>query len=633
MIDLLLVIPPVSGNSILDYQWEDYREYLGVGYIAAYLRAHDITVEILDTDNLDLSVEQSIQIILFRKPRILGFSVNCAQFTVTHSIIKKLRTLQFLSPIIVGGYYPTLSAEKILELCPEIDIVIRSEAEETILKYVRAILNGETDFYNTLNGITFRKGKMIVNTKSVELIKDLDTLPFPARDTLPLVLSKGGEAYIISSRGCYGNCSFCSIHTFYKNTTGKKYRFRSIKNICDEIEFLIEKFSIKELRIFDDNLFHPGKAGKKRVFSLGCEILKRQLNISYEIVCRANDVDEELFSFLKKTGLRAVLIGIESFNEKDLKMYGKNLSPYINQQAVRILDKLNIELLGSFIIFNMNTEFNDFYTNLNFFYSRLKRDTGRGLANCLLSTATILSMEEGTNIYQLYKDSLHSDIGYNYSIKNKAVDKLKKIVAYIQVCWSSLYLKLILLEKYWKRYLKQKDHTRKKYYRDNLNKLWYNLARLNLDIITDFCKYLSQSFTQNYSLLNSIIEQFYLHLNELMLQIKSLEKRYLPDNALFPQFLYYQFKHENNLFVYDINHSEIIQVSPVIYCLLQYFVNGSPEEVKRNLTKEFSHHEVNQALSWFDMQIGTGRFVYQKQEIKIPSFRMVKTYINMIINN
>ena len=235
----LLVRPPeLYGASFA--QFYTIHECLGIGYLAAYLRAHGYPVEIMDAHVDGLSVDETIAEIKDKDFDVLGVSIGSSLvFPQAVQIIRKIKAWLGNVHITVGGHYPTFFYKQVLKKYPEIDTVVRFEGEETLLELVE-----KKDYsleWKSIKGIAFRQDAQIIATPPRPLIADLDSLPFPARDTLPRLMERGGLPLIASSRGCPGRCSFCDVHSFYSTPKGKMWRARSPENVLQEIEILKKK--------------------------------------------------------------------------------------------------------------------------------------------------------------------------------------------------------------------------------------------------------------------------------------------------------------------------------------------------------------------------------------------------------
>ena len=126
-------------------------------------------------------------------------------------------------------------------------------------------------------------------------VGDLDSLPFPVRDLLPEVLEQTGYASLLSSRGCYGRCTFCSVNAFFARF-GAKYRMRSVENVLAEMEELQRNYGVRNFA-FNDANFICGRKGRERAFEFAEALLKRGIKARFSIQCRVNDVEKELLRF------------------------------------------------------------------------------------------------------------------------------------------------------------------------------------------------------------------------------------------------------------------------------------------------------------------------------------------------
>jgi len=197
------------------------------------------------------------------------------------------------------------------------------------------------------------------------LINPLKFSFLPDRDSYGDLFKKQNFATISSSRGCRGNCSFCSVRSFYKLGKGPCWRPRSTKEIVDEIEDLNKKMGITCFAFCDDNFIGTGEIGRRRAKEIAGEIMNRGLDIAYAIDCRPDDVQEELMAFLYKSGMIKVNIGVESFVERQQKLYSKTLSSESVKRTIEILKKLDVIIAIYTIFFDPFVTFEELSYNLN----------------------------------------------------------------------------------------------------------------------------------------------------------------------------------------------------------------------------------------------------------------------------
>ncbi|NLF01466.1 MAG: radical SAM protein, partial [Anaerolineales bacterium] len=172
-------------------------------------------------------------------------------------------------------------------------------------------------------------------------LKDLDVLPFPARDDGIAVRNGVGFATVAASRGCYHACAFCLPCAMYRQSPGPTYRLRSVPNLLDEIETLYHEGT--RLFLFDDEQFLPPRPARaQRVDELGAGLRRRGLEIALTIKCRPDDVDDGLFRQLQAMGLIRVYLGVEAGNQPSLDRMAKGLTPSSAAEALALLDEIGI---------------------------------------------------------------------------------------------------------------------------------------------------------------------------------------------------------------------------------------------------------------------------------------------------
>lgn len=349
---------------ILLIGFED-QENLGLRYIAAYLESHGIQVGIqpcqFDGNENILSYIKSI------KPKIVGFSLIFQRmFYDFKDLISHLRNNGVNAHFSIGGHFPSLEALKTLEYIPELDSVIRFEGEETLLELYNNLDNQNS--WQNIKGLAYRNGNNIYVNSSRPLIKNLDTLPFPLRSDV-LAFHRGlGICSILGSRGCYYDCSFCSIHQFYREPAGALRRTRSPSNIVKEIEQLLYDKNIHIFIFQDDEWFMKGHYHIQWLKNFVKEMKKNKLSdkILWRISCRIDDVNADLIKEMKDAGLMCVYLGIESGNNQGLKTFNKHFSVDDIYRAIDILNEIEMPFEFGFMIFDPDSTFESIQENISF---------------------------------------------------------------------------------------------------------------------------------------------------------------------------------------------------------------------------------------------------------------------------
>ena len=340
---ITLIFPPNI------FQTKENMPPLGIAWLAAVLReAGYKDVSLIDSMANKYSNEEIVDLLKKEGPDIVGISfgtqIRFSAFDLARQIKKNFPNL----PIVVGGPHPTLASQDTLENIPEIDIVLRGEGEISFLNLVKT-LEKKGDLA-TIRGISFRdkKGNIVHNPPEYP-INDLDKLPLPARDLLPMekydkttVLSKKRATNIMTSRGCPHYCIYCSTSEQW----GHAIRHRSAKNVVDEIELVLKSYPFLEgIRFFDDVF----TMDKKRVIDICNEILRRKLNFVWECEARANTIDEEIVRAMKRAGCEFIDLGIESGSNRILKNIKKNITVEQALEAAKTIKRAGIGLKAFFM--------------------------------------------------------------------------------------------------------------------------------------------------------------------------------------------------------------------------------------------------------------------------------------------
>ena len=207
---------------------------LGLGYLAAVLEKNQYPVAVIDCQALNLTHEEFRSEISKSQPNIVGVTSTTRTYKSALKILEISKQVHPNCLTIFGGPHVTFWDENALRECPSLDIVVRKEGENTMLELVQRVDAGKD--YSKVLGTTCRKDGKILKNPDRPYIENLDGLPFPARHLWPIEEMRKIEDvfYLTTSRGCVYWCEFCAAVRMF----GRRYRFRSSKNVVDELEFL-----------------------------------------------------------------------------------------------------------------------------------------------------------------------------------------------------------------------------------------------------------------------------------------------------------------------------------------------------------------------------------------------------------
>ena len=231
---------------------------------------------------------------------------------------------------------------------PEFEERLYKLFTETDPDWQPAWLDDETGFFplKHIKGLVWRDGNEIVVNPDRPFIRNLDDLPLPRHDLLPLKayrapLVRSPYAFVVTSRGCPGGCRFCIKHVSY----GHSVRFRSPENILTEMELLVS-LGVRSIHMYAD-LF---TVSREQVVGL-CElILERGLRLRWTCNSRVDFVDPEMLRLMKQAGCWMISWGIESGSEEVLRRTRKGIVLEQVERALRWSREAGIRNWGYFII-------------------------------------------------------------------------------------------------------------------------------------------------------------------------------------------------------------------------------------------------------------------------------------------
>jgi len=322
---------------------------LGILYLAAVLEERGVEVSVLDQAAEGYTLGETISWVEAQDPDILGFSTFASSGRTAALISGEVKKENPNVVVVFGNYYATFNPERILRKYPSVDIIVRGEAERTVIDLADWFENKRK--LKEVLGISFRNGSAVVSTPDRPLIEDLDCLPFPDRALISedyhSVIAGANVAprkftSIVSSRGCFYRCRFCSCSQFARN----RWRSRSVENTLEELCFLASE-GYKQLIFVDDNF----TTNPKNVIKLCRGMRKEKLDVEWICEGRVGSASYEMFWEIARAGCRILYFGMESANQRILDYYNKRITPEQSETAVRTARKAGADaIVGSFIV-------------------------------------------------------------------------------------------------------------------------------------------------------------------------------------------------------------------------------------------------------------------------------------------
>ena len=302
---------------------------LGLGYIASTLKKYtDHAVFIVDLSHKKLDFDRISSFIYENKIDIVGISSVVANYLFCVDFTKYIKKEFPNLFIVMGGALPTTLPDIILEYCC-VDVVVRGPGEVIIIDIVSNI-----DTYKS-------KSPCIISGR---MPKTIDEIPWPDWEAMDYqsydYLPPWSDFPILSSRGCPFHCNYC-----YK-INGNLYIERSIDDLFAEVCHVVENLGMRHFMLQDDLFF----LNHKRVGLFCGKIIEANLPIDWSAISRIDLLNEETIYLLKKSGCRALGIGIESGSDNMLKEMNKRLSLKKSTENIKLLHTYGIKVMPYIIV-------------------------------------------------------------------------------------------------------------------------------------------------------------------------------------------------------------------------------------------------------------------------------------------
>lgn len=314
---------------------------LGLAYLHAAVektQRHQINTQFLNNVTWDVCLEKLKEEIAVSNPDVVGISL------MTHSRVSAFKLIEYLytehpdTQIVVGGIHVSVTYQQLLEKYDGVIAVI-GEGENTFIDLLDALEEGRD--LKSVHGIASKDSNGIYTTPARELIEDLDELDFP---THSLFFHEGRTvAGMITSRGCPFKCNFCVLDSISR----RKVRYRSAKNVVDELEHLIKTHPKIDVIWFHDDAF---MLNKKRTLEICEEIVKRGISTALVCSARFKPLSKEVLQAMERAGFKHILFGLESGATNVMKQMGKGLTKDTVRNAVALVRETNIKMTAFLIV-------------------------------------------------------------------------------------------------------------------------------------------------------------------------------------------------------------------------------------------------------------------------------------------
>ncbi|WP_232362706.1 B12-binding domain-containing radical SAM protein [Desulfosudis oleivorans] len=331
-----MVVPPMGIASLAAY----VRDMVDVALLDCVAEGYRQKVSVArHIARVGLSDDEILARVRAYRPDMVGLScIFSNQFACVKDLSRKIR--EKVDPdmvIVTGGTHPSFLPEQTLSEA-DVDYVVLGEGELGLKQIIETHNSGGR--IEDIDGVAFRTENGVQVTPRTTWIEDLDTLPFPARDLLPMETyfeakvpmalhwRKVRNTPIVSSRGCPFKCPFCSSWRHW----GQRFRKRSAENVLAEITHLKSRYNIQELKWQDDNL----TADRNRAKAIFQGMIDRGLVMPWNTPngIALWTLDGEMLDLMKKSGCFEITLAVESGDPETFRRFVKK--PFTLDQAAKV---------------------------------------------------------------------------------------------------------------------------------------------------------------------------------------------------------------------------------------------------------------------------------------------------------
>ncbi len=339
-----------AGSSVTREMFKEKYPYppLGILSIASFLKMHGYTVHVLDLMIENYSREEFKKRLkaLCPDPLAVGISLYTDCFYEGLEIGAIARDAFPSSHILMGGPHATFRPEEVLSH-PYVDFVIRCEGESATVELLEHIKHPEAFGIEHVASISYRDADgRVCSNPGRPFITNLDILPFPDYELLPVLRESYGESFMfVSSRGCPGDCVFCSSRAM----SGKRYRFSSPEWIFSMTYEYYCRYKFNRMVFLDDTF----TVNRRRAHTF-CQYLLEHWPEGkpprWACKSRVDKVNDDICAEIARAGCLSLHIGVESADQGVLDAIAKHIRLEQTFEAILAARRHGLRVDCSFIL-------------------------------------------------------------------------------------------------------------------------------------------------------------------------------------------------------------------------------------------------------------------------------------------
>jgi len=333
-----------AGHDVVIYDADAPEKTSDINFTEDYVRMNHYISQL--QEDKDPAWDELERVITEYGPDVIGISAMTTKVASAYKTADHVKKIAPSLPVVMGGAHPTARAEEVLGY-GSIDYVVRDEGERSFNDLLRLLSDANnnkpsSDGLSNISNLSYLANGKVRHNDSAPFIKELETIPFPARSSLLHIDKYSSEdlGVILTSRGCPFRCSYC-----YHPWRGR-VNFRSAQNVVDEMLLMYHDHNVRHFAIKDDSF----TARRSHVEALCDAIDKEKLKISWDCTTRPNIIDKSLLDRMVQSGCTVIKIGIETGSQRMLDVCNRGTTFEQVRKAARLFNDKGIFWSGYFMM-------------------------------------------------------------------------------------------------------------------------------------------------------------------------------------------------------------------------------------------------------------------------------------------
>jgi anaerobic magnesium-protoporphyrin IX monomethyl ester cyclase len=329
------------------------QDNLPLGYLASAAKAAGHRPTLVRFDGA-AHKKECVDAVLRLDPEAVGLALPF-QLSVTDGmdLVAALRAQGYRGHVTCGGHVATFCYEALLEGEAGLDSAVRHEGEETLVALLDALAQGKEP--RDIPGLAWRDGGRAVCGPKRGPVAELDALPWPARRQSALGIGGAKLAFILTSRGCIGECAYCSIRAFNRDMGGPRFRLRRPEAIADEVAHLYHRLGVRVFCAQDDLFILPDEdEAVSRMNAITTALRARAVggDALFWIKGRPETITAPVVDAACAMGAVHMFLGVESASNARLAYLGRRHVHADNERAIRLCSERDLKPSFNLMLFD-----------------------------------------------------------------------------------------------------------------------------------------------------------------------------------------------------------------------------------------------------------------------------------------